>query len=115
GLATAHRLVTKSGGCISVRSNPGEGTTVAIFLPRADPPPTDAPPSTPREQLPRGDETILVVEDDEHVRRVVRAVLEEQGYGVLDASTADAARTMALGASIDLLLVDVVLYGASGR
>jgi len=117
GLATAHRFVTKSGGCISVRSAQGDGTTVAIYLPRAEPLPSDAAPPTPRADLPRGDETILVVEDDEHVRRVVRAVLEEQGYAVLDAASADGAiaRARAHSGPIALLLTDVVLPGACGR
>src|SRR5439155_11410399 len=90
GLATAHTFVRQSGGGIAVRSQPGEGTTVTIYLPRADAP---APQSTrPRRiatPLPRGSETILVVENDVHVRGVMRVILEEQGYRVLEAATGE--------------------------
>jgi CheY-like chemotaxis protein len=118
GLATAHRFVTKNGGAISVKSSPSEGTTITIHLPCVESAPLGTPPSAPRPELPRGDETILVVEDDEHVRRVVRAVLEEQGYTVLDAASAESsvARAKEHTGPIHLLLADVVLANAaSGR
>jgi two-component system cell cycle sensor histidine kinase/response regulator CckA len=119
GLATAHRFVTRSSGGISVRSEEGHGTTVVLYLPKAAAAARTSDPITAREELPRGSETILVVEDDEHVRRGMRAVLEELGYGVLDAPDGPAAmdRTDAHTGTIDLVLVDVVLsgIGTSGR
>jgi two-component system cell cycle sensor histidine kinase/response regulator CckA len=119
GLATAHRFVTRSGGGISIHSEEGRGATVTLYLPRAAAASRTSEPITAREELPRGSETILVVEDDEHVRRGMRAVLEELGYGVLDAADATAAmdRTDAHTGTIDLVLVDVVLsgIGPSGR
>jgi signal transduction histidine kinase len=117
GLASAHRFVTASGGCITVRSEPGQGTSVVLYLPKAPPAAPSSSPTPPNEELPRGSETILVVEDDDPVRRVVRAVLEELGYRVLDASNAaDAVReTDRHAARVDLVLVDVILSGTSGR
>ncbi len=117
GLASAHRFVTASGGCITVRSEPGQGTSVVLYLPRA----AAAEPASERlpavDDLPSGSETILVVEDDEHVRRVVRAVLEELGYRVLAVADAKGAlhETARHTARVDLILVDVVLAGSSGR
>lgn len=117
GLASAHRFVTSAGGCISVRTAPDQGTTVILCLPRATAQPTTiAPPRQPT-PLPRGGtETILVVEDDEHVRRVVRTLLEEEGYTVLDASSGEAALGVAArnGTHVDLVLTDVVMPGMSG-
>jgi two-component system cell cycle sensor histidine kinase/response regulator CckA len=117
GLASAHRFVAASGGCIRVRSEQGQGTSVVLYLPKAAPSaPTSSRVAT-HEEPPTGSETILVVEDDEYVRRVVRAVLEELGYRVLDASdAAGALRETARHADrVDLVLVDVILAGTSGR
>jgi two-component system cell cycle sensor histidine kinase/response regulator CckA len=117
GLASAHRFVTASGGCITVRSEAGQGTTVVLYLPRAAAAelPSERRPAV--DDLPSGSETILVVEDDEHVRRVVRAVLEELGYRVLAVADAEGAlrETARHAARVDLVLVDVVLAGGSGR
>ena len=121
GVSAAHRFVAKSGGCVSMRSGIGEGTTVAMYLPRTLPLTSHAvagPPSSgSRGELPRGSETILIVEDDDHVRRVVRAVLEEQGYDVLDAASGELAIGLVARReeAIDLVLVDVVLSGMNGR
>jgi two-component system cell cycle sensor histidine kinase/response regulator CckA len=116
GLAAAHRFARASGGCISVRSAEGVGTTVTLCLPRVQGAQTSAPPS-PRELLPRGSETILVVEDDTAVRGVVRALLEAQGYRVLDAASGKTALEIAVAEpwSVDLLLTDVVMPEMSGR
>jgi signal transduction histidine kinase len=117
GLASAHRFVTASGGCITVRSEPGQGTSVVLYLPRATPAEPTSSRAPTYDELPRGSETILVVEDDEQVRRVVRAVLEELGYRVLAASDAAGAlrETARHTARVDLILVDVILSGVSGR
>jgi PAS domain S-box-containing protein len=115
GLATAHRFARQSGGCIAVHSEPGRGTTVTLYLPRRDGTmASPLPPST--EELPRGNETVLVVEDDDGVRGVVHAVLEEQGYNVISTRSPDAALDMVVrdAPPIDLLLADVVMPGISG-
>jgi nitrogen-specific signal transduction histidine kinase/CheY-like chemotaxis protein len=115
GLAAAHRFAKASGGCISVRSTEGQGTTVTLCLPRVDGVPTTAPPPS-YELLPRGSETVLVVEDDGSVRGCVRALLEAQGYRVLDAASGQAALDTAARqpGAIDLLVTDVVMPQMSG-
>jgi two-component system cell cycle sensor histidine kinase/response regulator CckA len=119
GLASARRFVAQSGGCMSVHSDAGHGTTVAVYLPRAVSPSASdsASRSSAAPDSARGSETILVVEDDDHVRRVVRAVLEEEGYGVLDAPSGDLALRYVErhDGRIDLVLTDVVMPGMSGR
>jgi two-component system cell cycle sensor histidine kinase/response regulator CckA len=116
GLAAAHRFARASGGCISVRSAEGAGTTVTLCLPRLDGVASPPPPSS-HARLPRGSETILVVEDDKAVRGVVRALLEAQGYRVLDAASGSEALDVVAAepASIHLVITDIVMPGMSGR
>ncbi len=116
GLATAHRFAEQSDGVIAVRSAPGEGTTVVLYLPRTQEERVADEPPTTREGLPRGTETVLVVEDDPHVRSGLATVLAELGYRVLEAADAAAATRHADNHPVDLVLVDVVLsgFGASG-
>jgi two-component system cell cycle sensor histidine kinase/response regulator CckA len=115
GLAAAHRFARASGGCISVRSTEGTGTTITLCLPRAPADATSRPPS--HERLPRGTETVLLAEDDETVRTVMRALLEAQGYRVLEAGSGKAALEVAARepGTIDLLIADVVMPEMSGR
>jgi two-component system cell cycle sensor histidine kinase/response regulator CckA len=117
GLAAAHRFARASRGCISVRSAEGSGTTVTLCLPRLNGALTSPPPPMSHELLPLGTETVLVVEDDTAVRGVVRAVLEAQGYRVLDANCGRAALELVAGETkpIDLLVTDVVMPEMSGR
>jgi signal transduction histidine kinase len=123
GLAMVHGFVKQSGGHVRIYSEEGEGTTVKIYLPRmtaaeevaavpAGKPERDIAPMPRAEQ----GEVILLVEDNEGVRRYAKDVLEEIGYWVLEASNAeDALRAVAKKPRIDLLFTDVVLPGASGR
>jgi CheY-like chemotaxis protein len=116
GLSTVFGIVKQSVGRIWVYSEPGQGTTFKIYLPRvarADQP-LAARALTPP---PRGSETILVVDDEEQVRVVSREVLERHGYRVLDASNAAEAilACETHPGSIDLLLTDVVMPETSGR
>ena len=118
GLATCHGIIKQSGGHISVYSEPGRGTTFKIYLPRVqlekNPP---APPlKTP--DLPRGTETILLVEDDPALREMAATLLGRLGYTVLPAGNGlealNLTRQRATG-PIDLLFTDVVMPHMSGK
>jgi CheY-like chemotaxis protein len=114
GLSTVFGIVRQSGGALDVYSEPGKGTSFKIFLPRLDraadePEATLAAPG-------RGSETILLVEDDDTVRKLVRETLESQGYLVLDAPGAADAQAIATrhDGPIPLLITDVVMPRLSG-
>jgi len=116
GLATVLGIVAQSGGHIAVYSEPGEGTTFKIYLPRTDRP-TEAvmSPTPPRRSL-RGSETILLVEDEDQVRAVARAVLARYGYDVLEARNGSDALAACAGCKgkIDLVVTDVVMPSLTG-
>ncbi len=116
GLAMVYASIQRSHGHIHVESTPGAGTTFLLYLPRLEARPlkaqatlTDSPPE-------RGDETILLVEDDSGVRALVRELLEQQGYTVMDAKSArEALRLMEVNpCRVDLLVSDVVMPAMSG-
>ncbi|MDJ0973296.1 MAG: PAS domain S-box protein [Planctomycetota bacterium] len=116
GLAMCHGIVRQNDGHIALDSRPGEGTTVRIWLPRC----TGAAPrveATVAEPASAGSGTILVVEDEAAVLRMVVMALEGHGYEVLGAATPDEALTIARSheGKIDLLLTDVVLPDMDGR
>jgi CheY-like chemotaxis protein len=117
GLATVYGIVKQSGGFIWVYSEPGDGTTFKIYLPRVDEPVEGvAAPATSNESL-RGAETVLLVEDAAAVRAVTRQVLERLGYTVLEAPNGQAALHLATKhhGPIHLLLTDVVMPELGGR
>jgi PAS domain S-box-containing protein len=116
GLPTVFGIVKQSGGCIFVDSRPGEGATFCCYFPRSDEAPIDVPASSVGNVL-SGSETILVVEDDDQVRRLVTGILEQSGYRVLDApGPLDALRAASqLGGPIHLLITDVVMPNLNGR
>jgi PAS domain S-box-containing protein len=117
GLSTVYGIVAQSGGGIEIRTGADRGSAFAVYLPIV----VGAVDAEPREgggagaELARGSETILVVEDQDAVRELVRRVLENAGYRVLPASRAsEAERLLGETAEIDLLLTDVVMPEMSG-
>jgi len=115
GLATVYAIVTQAGGFIWVYSELGHGTSFKIYLPQVDAVATTA--AVARVDLPRGTETVLLVEDAAAVRAVARQVLQRQGYNVLEASDGEDALHLAARyqGTIDLVLTDVVMPRAGGR
>ncbi|MBI1878196.1 MAG: PAS domain S-box protein, partial [Chloroflexi bacterium] len=117
GLATIFGIVRQSGGNIWVYSEENVGTTFKIYLPRAQE--TGLTPARPEigAEMPSGDETILLVEDDIGVRGLVRQVLLRQGYTLLEAQNGQEALRLSAYYSgpIHLLLTDVVMPGISGK
>jgi CheY-like chemotaxis protein len=115
GLATVYGIVKQSGGYISVYSEPGKGTCFRIYLPRIEGEVAEAAPQT-QQRSPGGRETILVIEDAEPLRMLVREVLEDAGYAVIEGGTPHEAIALAekhLG-PIHAVLTDVVMPQASG-
>jgi CheY-like chemotaxis protein len=118
GLATVYGIVKQSGGYVWVYSEPGGGTSFKIYLPRIE----DAVPSSSdrRESarfMPRGSETILLVEDEKGVRELTREYLQMNGYAVIEAENGHTALELAgmHSGQIHLLMTDVVMPGISGR
>jgi CheY-like chemotaxis protein len=117
GLAMVYGIVKQSGGNIWVYSEPGQGTTFKIYLPRIEQPiESDQGRSAPAPAL-RGVETVLLVEDEDAVRDLARDILQAQGYTVLEARHgAEALRISAQHPGpIHLLLTDVVMPEMTGR
>ncbi len=116
GLSTVYGIVKQSNGHIWVSSVQGKGTTFKIYLPRVDEPLEELRKEVLKEKVPRGDETILIVEDEEEVRRLARKILEDQGYRILETFNGDDALLACERSEgpIHLALVDVVMPGMSG-
>jgi signal transduction histidine kinase len=116
GLSIVYAVMEQSGGFVELDTEEGRGTTFQLFFPRVEKVPTVAAPVRLRNS-PRGTETLLVVEDQEYVRRLAVRCLRELGYTVLAAGSAEEALDVA-GAhegSIDLLVTDVIMPGMNGR
>jgi CheY-like chemotaxis protein len=94
-----------------------EPAELVLYLPRCEESIQPLPPFRERRDLPPGDETILLVEDDDHVREMVRLALEREGYRVLDAANGQQALRLALAHSgpIHLLVTDVIMPGINGQ
>ena len=117
GLSTVYGIVKQSGGNIWVYSEPGEGTVVKVFLPQFLQE-TEAPTKRLEDAVvPRGSETILLVEDEDVVRGLTRQILEQAGYNVLDTRGGEEAIRVCRErrGPIDLLLTDVVMPEMSGK
>ncbi|MDP2053506.1 MAG: PAS domain-containing protein, partial [Acidobacteriota bacterium] len=114
GLASVQGTIARSGGSISVLSEVGKGSSFQVLLPKADAT-VVAQVTAPVVSTLTGTETVLVVEDADELRSLISLLLRRQGYTVLMAANADEARQQfAAHASIDLVLTDVVMPGASG-
>jgi signal transduction histidine kinase len=113
GLSTAYGIVQQSGGHISCRSMPGQGTVFTIHLPSTDESPVEAAESTTPAPAAAAGETILVVEDDPSIREIVRRTLDREGYSVVTASTgSEGMELLALHPAIPLVITDLVLPGS---
>ncbi|HLP43527.1 MAG TPA: ATP-binding protein, partial [Fibrobacteria bacterium] len=119
GLSVVQGIVAQSGGYISVESSPGKGTEFAIYLPRET---SVAMPSVLPDRSsgsgPRGNETVLLVEDEETVRNFTKKILEMHGYKILEARDGENAQIVNdqyKDLEIHLLVTDMVMPGAGGR
>jgi two-component system, cell cycle sensor histidine kinase and response regulator CckA len=117
GLATVYGIVKQSGGNIYVYSEPGQGTTFKIYLPLVEDAEAAPAPKTSDEALPRGTETVLVVEDEDGVRNFILDLLRYAGYSVREAINGQEALEVCrrTAGPIDLVITDVVMPTMSGR
>lgn len=117
GLSTVYGIVKQSGGNIWVYSERDLGTTFKVYLPRLEQVVERDMSGELRAVLPQGTETILLVEDEEMIRKAAREILEANGYRVLDASGGEEALVISLmhKAPIRLLMTDVVMPRMNGR
>ncbi len=118
GLATCQTIVNQSGGHIDVYSEVGKGTTFKIYFPRIAQPLDIVARSTQNGPLPRGTETLMVVEDEPSVRHLACGVLQSQGYEMLSASNGQDALHVARehkGSPIRLVVTDVIMPLMGGK
>jgi len=116
GLSTVYGIVKQSKGHIWVYSEQEKGTAFKIYLPRVDEPLEEIGKEVLKKDLPRGNETILIVEDEEEVRKLAGKILEGQGYTILETLNGDDALVACARSKspVHLMLADVVMPGMSG-
>jgi PAS domain S-box-containing protein len=116
GLSTIYGIVKQNGGFVEVDSKLNEGTTFSVYFPKHDPESDESLVSQDISTL-KGDETILLVEDDDQVRKLASRLLRHLGYNVIEASGAGEASRIffEFRNDIDLLFTDVVMPGMSGK
>jgi two-component system cell cycle sensor histidine kinase/response regulator CckA len=113
GLAVVHALVERWDGHITVESEPGQGTTFWLSFPLADQPAPEVDAQKPPASR-WGTETVLLVEDDDGVRRMAARALERSGYTVLHANSGSAALELAAHGQIQVLVTDLIMPGMGG-
>jgi two-component system cell cycle sensor histidine kinase/response regulator CckA len=115
GLASVYGVIKQHAGSIWIESQPGKGARFSIYLPEAPQTPDLSPEQSPLKRARRGTETILLVEDNDMVRRLTQSLLQMQGYKVLAAANGkEALNAVEAGWLPDLLLADVVMPDISG-
>lgn len=117
GLATVFGIVRQSGGQVNVYSEVNVGTSLQVYLPAIEQSSESEPVRENLDAMRMGSETILLVEDEEAVRKIAKLALESHGYTVVEASSGAEALAIAkpFGKPIDLVISDVVMPGMSGR
>ncbi|MEX1108719.1 MAG: cache domain-containing protein [Dongiaceae bacterium] len=114
GLSTIYGFVRQSGGHVGIDSEPGRGTTVRLYLPRLTARPV-AVLDKDDAGIPKGNETILIVEDDPAVRRIVAGMVASLGYDTHEATDcADALQRLERNGKVDLVLTDIIMPGQIG-
>jgi two-component system, cell cycle sensor histidine kinase and response regulator CckA len=116
GLSTVYGIVKQSGGYVMVQSEPGRGSTFHIYLPQVEGAAEKHSVASP-DAARGGTETVLLVEDEESVRHLVRDTLAAKGYRVLEGENGESGLAVAAGhlGKIDLVITDVVMPGMGGR
>ena len=117
GLSTVYGIVKQSNGYVFAESQIGAGTTFYVYLPRVEETVEELGPVTTQESEKGGCETVLLVEDEESVRELVRVTLISRGYKVLEAENGESGLRIAEATKgpIDILVTDVVMPGMGGR
>ena len=117
GLSTVYGIVKQSNGYVFAQSAPEAGTTFYVYLPRVEDSAHETSPTKSQQNEAGGCETVLLVEDEESVRELVRVTLASRGYKVLEAENGECGLNLAEGYkdNIDILITDVVMPGIGGR
>ncbi len=117
GLSTVYGIVKQSNGYVFAQSEPGAGTTFFVYLPRVEESAGESSPAKTQPNEAGGCETVLLVEDEESVRELVRLTLTSRGYKVIEAENGDSGLRLAESFKdhIDILITDVVMPGIGGR
>jgi two-component system, cell cycle sensor histidine kinase and response regulator CckA len=117
GLSTVYGIVKQSNGYVFAESQIESGTTFYVYLPRVEETPEQAGPAIPTESEKGGCETVLLVEDEDSVRELVKVTLSSRGYKVLEAENGESGLRLAgeSKAPIDILVTDVMMPGMGGR
>jgi two-component system, cell cycle sensor histidine kinase and response regulator CckA len=116
GLSIVYGIVEQLGGEIEVESEPGAGTTFFVYLPRQEAPGQSSTADPPERETSRSGSRVLLVEDDDALRRILRRMLERHGHTVYDTRSGEEAITVSAGIDdpLDVLVTDVILPGMNG-
>ena len=117
GLSTVYGIVKQSNGYVFAESQVGSGTTFYVYLPCVQDAVEERDPNMTTEPEKGGCETVLLVEDEESVRELVKVTLSSRGYKVLEAGDGESGLRLAAdtNGSIDILVTDVMMPGMGGR